>query len=591
MKKILAILLLATLLCSLLAGCRTIQHNSAHCSTTVSDTADSSAGAPTDQVSALPVLTFSDSLAETKSYIILSFTYTSEDLTISGYCKVKAQGSSSMAYPKKNQTIKFYEDADCTKKLKLELVEGWGAQHKYCLKANWIDITHARNIVSARLWADVVASRSDFDQLPDELRSSPNLGAIDGFMVTVYAGGVYQGRYTLNIPKDGWMLNMDSDNPNHCILMGRTNSGAAYFQQEAIIDGTDWSDELHDTVPKNIVTRWNKIINWVQNATDEEFRKEIDQYFDMQSLVDYLLFSIASNNRDGFGKNQIYYTYDGLKWYVSAYDLDSTWGLFWNGRSYTAINDQYYLGETKNLLYRRVSQVFWPELAQRWQELRAGVLSLEHITQRFLEFTNQCPQELIALDYAPETANGAYTQIPQVESNTVDWLLSYASARLTWADRLFGIDSAQGDGTAYTNQLSIAIDETGEIYNSIGYRLDTIIDSLAEEENIGTVLTGYIPCTDGDTIRLYNMSFIQDDAACRLYFYDADKNLIGFAAANSSLYMDNMFTGILDEDGNYTSFQIFDSSGISTGCAYIRICCRNITEESIITINQPIDSQ
>ena len=80
------------------------------------------------------------------------------------------------------------------------------------MKANWIDITHSRNVVSARLWGDVVKSRTDYDTLPELLRISPNQGAIDGFPIKFYGNNVYWGRYTMNIPKDAWMTNMDKTN-------------------------------------------------------------------------------------------------------------------------------------------------------------------------------------------------------------------------------------------------------------------------------------------------------------------------------------------------------------------------------------------
>jgi hypothetical protein len=53
-----------------------------------------------------------------------------------------------MSYPKKNFTIKLFEDANRTVKQKIAF-KNWGKQNKFCLKANWIDISHLRNIVSA----------------------------------------------------------------------------------------------------------------------------------------------------------------------------------------------------------------------------------------------------------------------------------------------------------------------------------------------------------------------------------------------------------------------------------------------------------
>jgi len=259
----------------------------------------------------IPKVFFGSDLPQTKDDTIMSFRYISKTRDISGYCKTKAQGSSSMNYPKKNQTVKLYMDAGCTKELMVPF-KNWGPQNKLCFKANWIDLTHARNVVSARLWGDVVKSRQGYGEIPELLRTSPNQGAVDGFPVKVYANGVYQGRYTINIPKDAWMANMDNKSDTHCILCGE-NYESGCFRTEAVIDGSDWTDEIHDTVPDAIKRRWNEAISFVMNSTDEEFVANIGSYFDTPSLIDYYLFGLASCGLDAFGKNQLYMTYDGQK--------------------------------------------------------------------------------------------------------------------------------------------------------------------------------------------------------------------------------------------------------------------------------------
>ena len=64
--------------------------------------------------------------------------------------QIKPQGTSSMNYPKKNFKITLYGD-DSLRELKPIAVRAdWGAQSRYVLKADWIDRTHACNVVSAR---------------------------------------------------------------------------------------------------------------------------------------------------------------------------------------------------------------------------------------------------------------------------------------------------------------------------------------------------------------------------------------------------------------------------------------------------------
>lgn len=389
----------------------------------------------------IPKVFFGGALQQTKDAAVVPFRYISKTQDISGYAEIKAQGNSSMSYPKKNQTVKLFKDADCTEKLKVDF-KGWGMQNKHVYKANWIDLSHARNIVSARLWADVVKSRAGYENLPELLRTSPNHGAVDGFPVKVYAAGVYQGRYTLNIPKDKWMVNMDDALDTHCILCGE-NYVSGCFRAAASINGSDWTDEIHDTVPDAIKTRWNEVISFVMNSTDDEFVAGLGDYFYVDSLIDYHLFGLASCGLDAYGKNQIYMTYDGQKWIASMYDMDSTWGLYWNGGKFVTTDyartsyEDFVSGQSSgegNLLYIRLEQCFYTELQARWTELKNGALSIENIINRFERFTDIAKSELVKEDYASTTGGGAFIGIPSQSTNNIQQIRSFALARQTWCD-------------------------------------------------------------------------------------------------------------------------------------------------------------
>lgn len=371
-------------------------------------------------------------LPTTKASTTMKFEYISKNKRYSGYVDIKCQGTSSMNYPKKNFTIKTYNDKALTTKMKINFMN-WGKQNKFVLKANFIDISHARNIVSARLWSDIVKTRENYPELPELLRTSPNNGAIDGFFVKVYANGVYQGRYTMNVPKDGWMANMDKSLDEHCILCGE-NYQSGLFRATAQINGADWSDELHDTVPTSIVNRWNQVINFVMSSSDSEFKANIGQYFDLTSLIDYYIFAYVSCGLDSMAKNQIYMTYDGQKWFASMYDMDSTWGLYWNGQSFVSasyrMQDDYESGTSgraKNLLYLRLEQTFINEIKERYAVLRNGALSETNIINRFEEFMI-CNSDLIKEDYE------IFSGIPSQNTNNIKQIRKYAVDRCKYVD-------------------------------------------------------------------------------------------------------------------------------------------------------------
>lgn len=390
------------------------------------------------QLMDMPRIYFSEgTLPTSKTATTLKFDYYSKTAEYHGWAEIKCQGNSSMSYPKKNFTIKLFKDKAKTEKLKIDF-KGWGKQSKFVLKANWIDITHARNVVSARIWGDIVKSRSSYTNLPELLRTSPNQGAIDGFPIVVYGNGYYQGRYTLNIPKDKWMSNMDDTLNTHCILCGE-NYGSGCFRALPVINGSDWTDELHDTVPSTIKTSWTNVIQFVMTSSDSEFKANLNNYIDVESTIDYLLYGIVSTGFDAFGKNQIYMTYDGVKWIASMYDMDSTWGLWWNGNSfvsntYSREEFQDFKDGTGNLLYIRLQSLFITEVKARYAELRKTIFTYPYLVNKFEEFVQICPQDVVKEDYASTTANNAYTGIPSKTTNNIQQLRTNINARLTYVD-------------------------------------------------------------------------------------------------------------------------------------------------------------
>lgn len=386
----------------------------------------------------------------------------------SNKCTLKWQGASSLNYPKKNFTIKLGSKVDF----------GYGKQKKYCLKANYIDHSHARNIVSARLWSEIVASRSRYEELPKEIKESPNNGVINGFPIKLYLNGKYEGIYTLNIPKDAWMFNMDDEVEEHCVLCGE-NYGSGCFRAAAKIDGSDWSDEIHDKVPAIILKRWNEIISFVMDSADEEFKENIDNYIDLESLIDYYIFAYVSCGLDSMGKNQIYCTYDGQKWYASMYDMDSTWGLYWNGSSFVSkeyrCQEDYESmknGRKGNLLFERISTLFHEEIVERYEVLRDGVLSINNIICKFEKFT-----DLISSDLYTEDIE-IYTGIPSKTTNNIKQIRTYAKERLEFVDKNIGVTEvgltgiSLSSGSTFTVNGKIKLTTTLEPSNANTYELE-----------------------------------------------------------------------------------------------------------------------
>lgn len=387
--------------------------------------------------------TLPTSKAQGELNIVLRYVSLTKEFT--KYATAKVQGDSSANYAKKNFTIKLYDDESRTTKSKQTFLD-WKSSNKFVMKANWIDHSHARNIVTARLWTQVVKSRSDFDALPTELTGGHM--AIDGFAVKVFANGVYQGLYTWNVPKDG-MYGLDDGVDTNCIIQGDKGS----YPDSELFRGTEvsgiWSDELHDSMPSVISTAWTNVLSFVSTSSDEDFVANLENYFDKQSLIDAYIFKYVGCIVDNLGKNQTYFTYDAVKWYTGMYDLDGTWGLppvptetSVMYASTTVFQDDYtavkYAGKT-NYLYERVGTLLADEVKTRYNELRETVLSENNIIGEFEKFIQIIPPELYAEDYVATTGGGNFTGIPMVELNNVQQIRQFVIDRLAYVDSMINV--------------------------------------------------------------------------------------------------------------------------------------------------------
>lgn len=341
--------------------------------------------------------------------------------TLEGTCTVKWQGSSSLAYNKKNYTIKFDNE--------FEAVEGWTAQKKYCFKANYIDHSHARNLVNAKLWGQIVKSR---DTVPDVFANLVNAGAVDGFPCLIVLNGNFHGLYTFNIPKDGWMMGM-GNGTNEAILCADKWVDATGFKAAAVCDESDFALE-YVTDEGNaawVATSVNRLINACIQSNGNDLDTTIAQYLDWQSAIDYYIFTVLIEGQDMTRKNYLLSTFDGIKWYFGAYDMDCTYGLHWNGGSWfpadTLPTFDSYAAEHRVMELIKLHKK--DALKARYAELRETVLSESNIAAVFANFAGQIPSPVYMQDVK------VWPMIPNTSVNNISQIRDYYRMRVAYADK------------------------------------------------------------------------------------------------------------------------------------------------------------
>ena len=495
---------------------------------------------------------------------------------LSGTCTMKWQGSSSLAYDKKNYTINFDQA--------FEAVEGWGTQSKYCLKANYIDHTHARNIVSARLWGQIVASRSPSNST---LAACPNYGAVDGFPIVIVLNDEFHGLYTWNIPKDAWMFGMGSGTQEAVICADDATYPAVDFRVHSNVNGDD--HELEYVTDENnaawVATSLNNVIDLCVNSYGADLDTTIAQYLDWESAIDYYILTVILDGRDMTGKNYIMATWNGTKWVFSAYDMDSTYGLDWDGSALLPPNEGVtFEAFRKNRIMELVYRFKTNALKARYKKLRETVLSEYAIDVAFENFGSGIPSVVLNEDVKK------WPSLPSTSVNTTDQILRWLHHRLAFADKWIDEIPIQEAPIAPDkrtgNSVAASIDSTGAVYNGVGYKDGYTINNASNgtESEVamdGCCITGFIPVTKNTIIKVTTDGWNISPTNSRIIFYNANFKPMAYYTQHGFVGLFNGYTNataILDKTKQSVTY---DAEGMTTlniaygaNCtdlAYIRI--------------------
>lgn len=355
------------------------------------------------------------------------YTYTSRDKRQAGYVQLAVQGDSSRAYPKKNYKTKFFEDPDFKNKFSWKPKSDWTKNHKFNLKANWIDATQSRNLVNAEIFAKATAV-SDFKNpsVAAKLANSQNFGQMEGFPIEIYVNNDYKGLYTFNTKKDEKVFNMSDKNKVEETL--EFENGLA---KDSTIDGSAISTIVNDNPTSELNTNFAKLRDFIFNSSDTDFRKHITDYIDLTSAMNVYLFGVLSQEWDYYTKSELWLTWNsGQYFYIIPYDLDSTWGLMWNGTKDDKSEAVFDLDVNKpgnfvagvSHLLMRIYQLFKPELYKQYKFLRTTVWRNDQMINAFKHYIDAIPEEVYERDQAkwPDIPSKSITSFAQIQQAIIE---------------------------------------------------------------------------------------------------------------------------------------------------------------------------
>lgn len=376
-----------------------------------------------------------------KNRVVLDAEYVSPEQSFRCCAITTLQGHSSIGYPKRNYTVRFYDDAQGEYKHKL-CFENWNPEHKYILKANYADMSLCRNLVGAEIWRDMAASRA---ALSPRLAALPTRGAVDGFPVIVYLNDAFLGLYTLNLHKDEDLYGMVKGEQAAVVICNRQTMDEALFRAPAQFAedySSDWEIEYCGTEDETWVReRFNALCDFVMNSTDAEFRDGLHAHLDVDAAVDYLIFIYALGLSHSGAKDLVLLNY-GDVWIPSAYDMDETFGLRADEGRYAApeeflpeVGDGVWDSGTGSLLWDRLLNAFTEEIRARYASLRRDVLCEAGLLDRVEAFTGAIPEAFYDMD--SNLYPDRFVSDPDMKAQIQD----YIGKRLTMLDRALEEDA------------------------------------------------------------------------------------------------------------------------------------------------------
>lgn len=264
-----------------------------------------------------------------KSEVPITVSFEGEGKSFENYALLKYQGHTSLIYDKKNFTLKLFKDEERVNKNKI-VFRNWKKEHKYILKANYVDSSVCRNLVSADIWSEMVACR---DGHSEGLDDCSNYGATDGFPISLYLNDEFMGLYTMTLHRDDDLFDMDDDVKDAIAVTNTNHHDESRFKSPATFsEGSDWEVEFNglsdDTWVKEKV---NRLIDFVMTSTDEEFRAGLSDHMDVNSAIDYLIAIYSLGITENGSKNMTLASYSDGPWIMSLCDMECAFGLTADG--------------------------------------------------------------------------------------------------------------------------------------------------------------------------------------------------------------------------------------------------------------------
>ena len=385
-----------------------------------------------------------------------------DDVLIKKYATLGVQGTSTAIYPKKNWSLALFNNEAKSSAFEMS-IDGLPFHDEFVFKADWVDATNMRNLLCNRLWEQIIQSRKGFpkrefneyiynasDATFENRFPTRALGHVQGFPCIFKVNGEFYGVGCFNIGKKRQNYNLKKSNKKHIQLEDGSDGQRNLITWKA----SDWNvrnpsmsgyveeGEIPDATVKASVDR----LFAYHGSGQTNMIANFEQYYTKKNIFDKIIFSQAIYDLDGIAKNYMLTTWDGLIWHHLPYDLDSVFGLNYNGLNYLPTTKDVFThyesvgGEEQAAFlsgrnfYRAILTGYKAEINARYKELRDnGILSVDNLYKLAMEIHLKWGDENFKKEFEKWTDRPSNTII----KTSISQILKYMEDRFIWLDTYF----------------------------------------------------------------------------------------------------------------------------------------------------------
>lgn len=213
---------------------------------------------------------------------------------------------------------------------------GMREDNSWLLDAGQIDLFRMRNHICHELWLDFSTKPYYHDQEPE------SVNGCHVRLVELFVNDEYRGVYTLMEPVDRKQLKLKKykKGVKGCLWKAIGWQGTTFYDAITSYDNHSVTllnyeakyPEPGDDADTTDYAPLAAAVNFVLNATDEDFKQHVAEYFDVPVVMDLSLFIEMINGIDNGGKNCYWSVYDKNKsgrMSITPWDMDATFGQYY----------------------------------------------------------------------------------------------------------------------------------------------------------------------------------------------------------------------------------------------------------------------